>query len=357
MARFLHKKMRLTGILKTLTPLSIGATKETNSEDISVMRNGADEIYIPGTSIAGAIRTQIEDHNLDFWGSSEDNGAASLVTFFDAVLEKGSTEIRDGVGIDRVEGRAASSVKFDREMVCAGTKFSFAVEVEILSDNDPAEKLLQNLRWLLESGRLRLGGAVSRGLGKVKLIDGNVETLPLNNKEDFLNALEKGNWQPAELDAAKPDGLPSLLTINIDWTPKGAIMVKAGEDGAVVDTIPLVVAGQNENSDEEWRQVIPGSSTKGVFRSHSERIMHTVMGTTISVKKHVNTSDAFNRVINSDPLVNALFGTAREDDEKDDEFAHQGRSAIRVDDTLTDGTISTASSRRFARYRHQQCNK
>lgn len=342
MARLLTKRLRLIGALTTLAPLSIGSADTTHREDISVMRNGAGEIYIPGTSLAGAIRTLIDDNNVGFWGGAGDNDVASVVSFHDCVLQTGRTEVRDGVGIDRLEGRAAERVKYDREVVISGATFKFAAEVEIISDDDPAEKLLKNIRWLLESGRLRLGGSVSRGLGKVKLVDCRGEKLPLDDTAAFLSALKKGNWTTTILNAQEPDNLPALLTVEINWSPLGAIMVKAGEDGAVVDTIPLVTA-VGENNQEKWRQTIPGAGTKGVFRSHSERIMRTMTGTASSLKEEKDTQNSFLEMVKCDPLVNALYGSARPDDE--DGTASRmgnnfGRSALAVEETLTEGTIS-----------------
>jgi len=77
------------------------------------------------------------------------------------------TEIRDGVGIDRDSERAIDRIKFDFEVVPAGTAFSFGLTVENPSDQDLGLVTI-GLREMTE-GMIRLGGIRSRGLGRCKL--------------------------------------------------------------------------------------------------------------------------------------------------------------------------------------------
>jgi len=77
------------------------------------------------------------------------------------------TEIRDGVGIDRDSERAVENIKFDFEVVPAGTTFRFCLTVE----NPTAQDLgliAIGLREMQE-GMVRLGGIRSRGLGQCRL--------------------------------------------------------------------------------------------------------------------------------------------------------------------------------------------
>ena len=79
----------------------------------------------------------------------------------------GRIEVRDGVGIRRDTRTAAKNVLYSYEVVPAGTRF----DCQILIEN--ADELELGLAMLglreLQQGRLLLGGASSRGLGRVKL--------------------------------------------------------------------------------------------------------------------------------------------------------------------------------------------
>jgi CRISPR-associated RAMP protein (TIGR02581 family) len=95
---------------------------------------------------------------------------ASKVLIRDLVLVPETffrTEIRDGVGIDRDTGRAASGLKYQFEIVPAGAAFG----LELLVENATEAEL--GLLWLgvsaFERGEVLMGGARSRGLGWCKL--------------------------------------------------------------------------------------------------------------------------------------------------------------------------------------------
>jgi len=95
---------------------------------------------------------------------------ASKVLIKDLFLDEGTfytTEIRDGVAIDRDTGRVAGGRKYQFEAVPAGAAF----HLEILVENASEAEL--GLLWLgiraLERGEVLLGGARSRGLGWCRL--------------------------------------------------------------------------------------------------------------------------------------------------------------------------------------------
>jgi len=94
----------------------------------------------------------------------------------DAYL-KGSqyTEMRDGVGIDRVTGGAAHGAKFDLETVSAGVAFS----TDILIRNFECWQLGMFLTGIADmaDGLVRVGSGRSRGLGAVTA---DMETLSIH---------------------------------------------------------------------------------------------------------------------------------------------------------------------------------
>jgi hypothetical protein len=75
------------------------------------------------------------------------------------------TEIRDGVGIDRLTGGAARGAKFNMEVVSAGTRFG----ADIVLRNFECWQLggLMMVVQDMQDGMIRIGSGRSRGLGAV----------------------------------------------------------------------------------------------------------------------------------------------------------------------------------------------
>jgi len=86
-----------------------------------------------------------------------------------------TTQIRDGVGIDRDSERAMDQIKFDYEIVPAQTHFAFSLTLE-----NPTERDLRLVGLGLHEfaqGMIPLGGIRSRGLGRCHLEDLQVATV------------------------------------------------------------------------------------------------------------------------------------------------------------------------------------
>lgn len=109
----------------------------------------------------------------------------------DSRIEDGYvTEIRDGVGIDRTTGGAASGVKYDLEVLSKGT---FKTVLEIRNFERWQVGLLALVLRDMEEELVRIGSGKSRGLGKFR---GTVDRFELS----YFNATPKtfvGLWHQA----------------------------------------------------------------------------------------------------------------------------------------------------------------
>ncbi|MER3452990.1 MAG: CRISPR-associated RAMP protein [Acidimicrobiia bacterium] len=76
------------------------------------------------------------------------------------------TVVRDGVGIDRNELRAADNIKYDFEVVPPGARFSGRLRLDDGSDADVG--LLCLLLDLIDAGLVGVGGGTTRGLGRMR---------------------------------------------------------------------------------------------------------------------------------------------------------------------------------------------
>lgn len=197
----------------TALRVGVGRAHDAITTDLPVLRNALGEPILPGSSLKGVARSQLEallrarevgrvcdpfmepcvkdeereeDRNTsardraEAWRQRiEDSvcsvceifGAPSLashVTFAEARPVPGSwaTSVRDGVAIDRDLGRVAGPRKYDFEVVEAGAVFQLRVTMENL---DPRREgaVLHALK-LIDDGFVPVGGFSSRGLGMMQ---------------------------------------------------------------------------------------------------------------------------------------------------------------------------------------------
>jgi len=204
---------RITGIIKVLSGLHIGAGKdaiEIGGIDNPVMKHPlTGEPYIPGSSLKGKLRSLLE-WSLDkieadgkVWGSDEKQryentdpvlrifgtthkvwqGGPTRLMVRDAFLDPGwrqemaergdaFTEMKAEVAIDRIQGKAASMGPRHTERVPAGARFQMELSFKVFDvDGDGGETDRESLDWLLQAMRLleqdALGGSGSRGYGRI----------------------------------------------------------------------------------------------------------------------------------------------------------------------------------------------
>lgn len=216
-----HFSLKLT----TTGPVLIrsgGATLSgPNMAPVLTYRNGQREVYLPGTSLKGVFRSHLEkvgrtlneaaicnpfdeksfcgdklqtrkrqgeeiSNPLAYrdscpicrlFGSTFYTGRISID---DAYLVDSSrprpTELRDGVGIDRLTGGAAHGAKFDLEAV--SPQVAFTTRLYLRNFEIWQLGMLLLVVQDLTEGLIRLGSGTSRGMGSVK---GQVEQVTINH--------------------------------------------------------------------------------------------------------------------------------------------------------------------------------
>ena len=173
------------------TPISVGSGEKGISTDRLVAKDANGLPYIPGTSLAGVLRSSFSD--LDFtndvfgFGGEYGTGSRLIVSSAHLVGDDGKTVIeglkkidldseyyayfktlpeRDHVRITD-KGAAAEHAKFDEELVHKGTRFVF--ELELAGDANDMEIWLKLLN-ALASPVFRIGAGTRKGFGKFKII-------------------------------------------------------------------------------------------------------------------------------------------------------------------------------------------
>jgi CRISPR-associated RAMP protein (TIGR02581 family) len=310
-------KKIVTGNLKALTGIHIGSGDSNRITDLPIFRNGNDEIVIPGTSIAGALRalcTKLAPHigyqectgiNDNFphaickcpvcelfgsipTASGSEEVLPSKVYIHDAMLTKNiGVSIRDGVGIDRETRTSASRVKFDIEVLSRGSEFAFRIELQ-----DDVTSVHENIlasalsEWVHK--RCYLGGSISRGMGNMQLEDCKVYELDLSTADNIMDYLssdsptkcinEEKNWLDRHVKDARErirqmdesSFYDSFVDMELTLQFSGAFAVNdilnATRRG--FDFCPI---------QEEGEFVLPGSSLRGALRSHAEKIARSIV--------------------------------------------------------------------------------
>ncbi len=247
----LRSRHRFAGELELLTPLRLSSGRSSPETDAPLMRTRDGVPYIPGSSLRGALRSEVERI---VSGAGEAAGLTSCVLFSGAddggeggcltaagrerqeelqrrfqemddkqvlaaledglchvcrlfgsplfasrlVIEDGypvnggrldgETTVRDGVGIDRDTGTARENVKFDFEVLEPGPRFTFRMQAENLGASD--RQLVNLALGLLRQG-LFTGGKRAAGLGKVRLAAAP-EVTGFEDPQTLWRALSRG---------------------------------------------------------------------------------------------------------------------------------------------------------------------
>ena len=295
MARRINSRLKVTGKLVAETPLHVGGYGDSPDTDLPLAQNGKGEFYVAGTSIAGVLRNWCCKHfshvntqnnrplSEEIFGfQNGEQGQASFILIEDATVENADqvlSEIRDGVGIDRFYGVVADKAKFDRAVLSRGTQLHFEMRVEIGEDQDAdqTKAIVGYLLKALADEQIRFGAAKTRGLGRVKLTSVVIKEQSFNSFA-ILDTLNDGGHaltiDELQNESVQPSSAPKL-EIKIEWQPRLPVMVKAGYDGMGVDMLPLTSSvGQGKLA-----LALPGSSIKGVLRSHAEMIVRGACAT------------------------------------------------------------------------------
>ena len=232
--------------------------------------------------------------------------AASRLLVFNACPSEGTVAqalVRDGVGIDRASGTAAraTGAKFDMETLPAGAKLTLRMELREPDPGEQAEdeRLLAVALAEWQAGRAHLGGDVARGLGAFKLKDLQYGERDLDDEDGLMaflrapepweNVEEDKDWLQKRVNGATRDIVAwedlaadvAALPITQGWA-EWTFTLQAEGPFLTNDATASGISGFDHapflETVVDWTQpVLPGSSLRGVLRSHAERIARTLV--------------------------------------------------------------------------------
>ena len=313
MSRHSNGRFVLTGLLKFHEPFLIGGVDTDAGVDVSPMFNGAGDVLVPGTSLAGVLRSWITANCGDIspldieniFGGIGDYSGASRIRIDDVALRSAPTgsillSNIDGVGIDRYTGAAAHGVKFDQTVVAGEPIGCLRIVCEVSELEDPllssAHKTMQVIASVLSQPTLRLGRGTTKGFGLFSVQNVSIQ-LQRATQAGLFQRLA-GTGEVITLDPRDVQKSSKITSITIKFDSVGGVFTKASTAGTIVDVIPRV-----EPRGGSAELILPATSIRGVLRSEAERIVRTLLSTEMSpVASHIDQV----RV----PLVDAMYGAS-----------------------------------------------
>ena len=133
----LVRKIVIQSKLKTQSPLRIGSGANEGLTDILILKDKQGQPFIPGTSMAGVLRSEIaaiygEEAADKLFGLIDGRNAnQSMLNISDVVLTSKGIIVRDGVAIDELTGVAKTGAKFDFEALERGAAGNVLLELTV----------------------------------------------------------------------------------------------------------------------------------------------------------------------------------------------------------------------------------
>lgn len=272
------------------SPLCV-SNGEEEVTDKDVIKNSKGTPFIPGSSLAGAMRAYIDksDRENCIFGYGDVNekehgnpgavkeeyqyGRMSSVYVSDFTFSGDTAvRIRDSV---RLSSRKTADTehKFDMEVIDTGAKGYFYMEMVIRSKDDE-KKMLDEMRQVLSGWKredIRLGAKKTRGYGELKIDSAKKKVFDASNILEYANVYqyEKKDALFTEgsiLDTLDESDLPvKYITIQLPLRQEGGISIRQyGVEKEKPDFTHITANGE---------AVIPGTSMAGAIRHRIELLL------------------------------------------------------------------------------------
>lgn len=282
------------------SPLCI-SSGDGDLTDSDVVVNGQGIPFIPGSSLAGAMRAyllkkksedcifgyeKMPDTTKDTKQDATKDASGKMSSMFvsDLLFDgKVKTTIRDGVKLSS-EKTAISGEKYNMEVIDTGAKGSYCLEL-VIREKDNEDVCIEQINKVftgLKNGDIRLGSKKTRGYGEVKVLSIKEKVFTKDNALEYKDAYklfedEKGyksiendnSWN--EKDDSYENASSTYINIQVPLKLEGGISIrqyqaKKGEP----DFVHITANGE---------PVIPGTSFAGAIRHRLTEILHDINAT------------------------------------------------------------------------------
>lgn len=283
-------------IIEAQTPLAVGSGEKDIITDALVATDVNGLPYIPGTAIAGVVRNMLKQEGVDtdnyFGFQNENHGEGSQIIFTEAKILNSKDVVMDGMKLNacsdsllehykslpirqhaRIDekGVAVKAGKFDEQVVFAGSRFCF--ELEMVSDGKNYSDFKKVMNQF-QSQTFRIGSGTRCGFGEVKVID--IRTANLNLKDDLQSYLDKSSnlqesskWTGWEPEPFNSKGTNNWTKYELILQPEDFFLFGSGFGDDEADMTPVKAKKVDWSSGtgvlKENLVLIPATSVKGAL--------------------------------------------------------------------------------------------
>lgn len=327
-------------IIEAETPIAVGSGEKDIETDSLVALDVNGLPYLPGTTIAGVVRSMFDavDNN-PLWGYQEKkDGHGSEIIFSEGRILNSKGEVMDGLRDNSVfdddilkhyaylpirqhvrissKGVADNAGKFDEQVVYAGTRFCF--ELEMVSDGENKDKF-DELINAVRMETFRLGGGSRKGFGKIKVVSVKTADIDLRNREQADRYLKKSSnlkdcneWWNGQTNQCETDAIATdkFVTYHIELHPQDFIFFGSGlaDKNGDADMTTVKAKRIHWDSDgcgrmQEDLILIPASALKGALRHRVAYNFNKIKQNFIDTKEGIPDTP-------QNEAVKALFGFA-----------------------------------------------
>lgn len=370
-------------VIEAETPLAVGSGDKDVLTDALIATDVNGLPYIPGTAIAGVVRHMIEevkpeDFNVNkiFGFQDKKDGRGSEIIFTEAKILNSKGEVVDGMNLKAKEdsllkyydelpirqhvrinekGVTDKSGKFDEQVIFAGTRFCFEMEMVAKGKSiDNFNKILEQV----QSQTFRIGGGTRCGFGKIKVVDLQTRILNLQNGDEIQLYLNKSSnladaWVGWEKQSAEEKPSNGWITYELHLQPEDFFLFGSGFGDDEVDMTPVkekkVVWKDGKGELTEELVLIPATSVKGAL---AHRVAYHYNKLTGVYADNLETEDERKNVVGkNNKAVKALFGSEGEIDDVTKKMVNQVRGNVFfsdiIENKLDDKILNHVSIDRF----------
>lgn len=261
------------------SPLSVSSGLDYYT-DSDVIRDKAGRAFMPGSSIAGALRHNLKikspaDEEKAFVGyADEKDGKMSSLFISDLYLSEDNISVRDGIALDD-DKQVIKENKFDFEIVETGARGTMYFEIVIRDEKEEAlfDKNMDRLFQEIQNGSIRFGANKNRGLGRLhigKIHEMEFSADSVNEWLAFVPHCKEISFYEKEytFDEWKENHETvdsAYLRIRVPLKLKGGISIRKYSTAASKADFQHITC--------DGKPVIPGSSWNGAIRSDIKNIL------------------------------------------------------------------------------------
>lgn len=331
--RAIRKKVYFAFEMELASPLNLSSGNSVHT-DSDVLCNGLGEYFIPGTSIAGALKNGLglKEKEAGIMGFSDgEKGQMSGLYISDLYLNGAKVSVRDGIALND-EKQVEDGKKFDLEIIETGATGTMYLKY-ILRDGEEQAHFENSVRTIIqkiESGDIRFGANKNRGMGRLKLI------LPVayraefskENRDAYLsfikNSKELDNYDRLEteqfdvwLNAVQAD--KAYVKIQVPLQLNGGISIRKYSAKKNQPDYSHITCND--------QPVIPGSSFNGAIRKDALRIL-----------KDAGCDNAEN-------LITRWFGYVESNKPTDEDAVKAQQSMVVIAESVIEGAVGMPVTR------------